>query len=317
MSVLRGVSLRQNKKNMIHTSFTHHATHSRCPQRFYYRYLHRHSDASVEEKVLIQRLACLYGFRELLGHLTHEALAKVVRQIADEGFSESDTAIIRAQMIRDFHQSVGLSRQFQIGSTSGEDLVIAEIINGVDITDQIDDGPTLLAHYFQRGIEVMNLLGLQKGDVVETEVDRELPTHQGLYHLKIDLLLRRKDQVWVIDWKTKTEAGAQDRNQIKLYLEWARRHYKLSPTQLVGMIASLQTGQLQKVLFDIFHPVALTTPPTSDEKKWTPKLSTSGEISTAETSIKQPSYPPNPSREVCVSCPFGSICPAVKSKEVI
>lgn len=302
---------------MTHTSFTHRSTRHRCPQRFYYRYLHRHSKASVEEKILIQRLACLYGFRELLGHLTHEALAKVVRQIADEGFSEADAAIIRAQMISDFHQSVALSREFQIGSTSGEALVIAEIINDVDIGDQIDDGPTLLTHYFQRGIEVMNLLGLQKGDVVETEVDRELLTHQGLYHLKIDLLLHRKDQVWVIDWKTKAEAGPQDRNQIKLYLEWARRHYKLSPTQLVGMIASLQTGQLQKVLFDIFHPAALTTPPTSDEERRTRKLSDTAEVPLAEPSIKQPSYPAKPSREVCRSCSFGSICPAAKSKEVL
>jgi hypothetical protein len=293
---------------MIHTSFTHHTTHSRCPQRFYYRYLHRHSKASVEEKILIQRLACLYGFRELLGHLTHEALAKVVRQIADEGFSIADADIQLAEMLGQYRKVVEASRRFKCRVPNTGQIVIAEMVNGVDIEAEIADGSILLTHYFEKAIEIIHLLGLQQGDEIEAENDQSMGTHQGRFHLKIDLLLHRCDQVWVIDWKTKSAITRQDRYQVQLYLEWARRTYQLPPSRLIGMIASLQTGELQKVLFDVFSPCALTSPPPIASAMNPIALAPCRSKEEADAPPGKSVYSANPSPHQCRACPFASVC---------
>lgn len=303
---------------MKQTSLTHRHVRSRCPKRYFYRYLYRHSQASVEEKLNIERLSCLFGFREMLGYLVHEALTQLINRIVAEGYSPSSADDSERWMMEELNQSVLAS---QCGLLSDQHHGIAEIVNGVDITDELKDAEDLLRHYFQTGIQLIHMLGIKQGDEVWTELSDQLRTEDATYHLRIDLILKRGKQIWVIDWKTKSDITRQDRNQVALYLEWARRHFRVAPTQLCGMIASLHSGQFTKVPFDIFHPVSLTSAPSLEAAKSLAVLlqSTTSKPPTVLPAAPKTSYAANPDPVCCRACPYASVCldSTLSSKEEV
>jgi len=285
---------------MKHSSYSSNATHSRCPRRFYYRYLHSSSDASAAEKEQVKNMNKVFGLRELRGHLVHEALAKAAKASA-EGVILPDFEPFRAQMLADFAGALVNSIPDDRQNLSAPR--IAELVNRADAAEALSDTETLLNHFFDNGCEVLIALGLGKGDVVQVEQERMHRTKRGKFHLKMDLLFARNGHWYVVDWKTKKEITRQDRHQAQIYMECIRAQYRLSPMKITAILVSLWNGHLEKIRYDIFSDAAFSESESSIDlgAEEIPPRETASEITIN-------AYPVNPSSEVCSACPYMNIC---------
>lgn len=280
------------------SSFTSTSTHNRCPQRYWYRYQSRNDDAVDQEQV--RKLGLLMSQQELLGHLAHDGMAKLVRLAVTEGLSDGDIRRIRENCLGAYEGVASESLAADAGELTGR-IQLAETFNGHPLFCSVQDSLIHLDHYMSKGLECLMLLDLRPGQQsdVAIEIEDRMPTNRGAFRLRVDLVFRRGDAVWIVDWKTKETLTAQDRHQIRIYMEWARRRYSVGPSRIHGLMASLRTGNLDRVPFDVFSSVAFSEPEKEQVK-----------IISKEPAEPTGTYPARPSKIVCRRCPYATICPS-------
>jgi len=267
----------------------------RCRKRFYYRYLHKPAlpDELKEHKARLQ----LCGVRELAGHLIHRTLARMVESIA-AGSNSWDYETEGKNCMNQFLEVVAKSLAVEPGQLLG-DLQLAETFNGASPEDLKDDVnhwrvliPTAIENAFRAAHE-LHLHHETSNYKVETE-EEIFWTHGGNpLHLVFDVVTESPYQKIIIDWKTH-EIDQDDVFQVRSYLEYYHRVRGVPSSQLFGFAVDLRKGEITRISYDPYRHIGRSTPMASRLSPITPRGG--------------PKYPASPNSELCLRCPYASMC---------
>jgi hypothetical protein len=274
----------------------------KCPKRFSYRYIER---ALAEELDGHCQRHSLYGVRELGGHVVHKTLAEMVRSIADGDHSWNFKAA-GAKCVEEFKLIVAKSFATEPGEwilDSEEQL--AETFNGVspedikdDVNHWIDSIPTMIenghgaAHELHLGHET-STHRLE----AEKHVHWNRKGHPN--HLIMDVVSRTvngrsDDHIVVADFKSHG-IGDEDIHQIRWYLRYFHEVEGIPPWKLHGFAVPLTRGKPEEVNFDPYRHIVDPVRPRG--------------FTIPNSGPPRDRYPAKPHPELCISCPYASMCP--------
>ena len=284
---------------------TRRKTFKKCPKRFSYRYI---EPGVAEELDGHNQRHGLYGVRELGGHFVHKTLAEMVRAIAAGDHSWNYKAA-GVKCVEDFKLIVAKSLATEPGEwTPGSEEQLAETFNGVnagdikdDVNHWIDSIPTMIENGYGAALELR--LGHETSNYRLEAEKRVNWIRQGdPYHLIMDVVSRTvngrsDDHIVVVDWKGKGHAMIDDEDfhQVRWYLRYFHEVEKIPAWKLHGFVVPLTRGKPEEVNFD---PDRHIVGPARPRGLTIPRIAKRGDR-----------YPAKPHPELCVSCPYASMCP--------
>ena len=275
----------------------------KCPKRFCYRYI---KPDLAEKFDGHDKRHCLYGVRELGGHVVHKTLARMVRSIA-AGDHSWNFKTAGASCVEEFKLIVAKSLSTEPGEwIQDSEEQLAETFNGIrpedikdDVNHWIDSIPTMIENGYGAAHE------LNLGHETSThrlESEKHVLWHRNGHpnHLTMDVVSRTMngrsdDHVVVVDWKARALSDDDEAfQQIRWYLRYFYEVEGIPARKLHGFAVPLTRGTPKEVAFDPHwnivsppRPRGLTIPcsvPPRDR------------------------YPAKPHPELCNSCPYASMC---------
>jgi CRISPR/Cas system-associated exonuclease Cas4 (RecB family) len=267
----------------------------RCRKRFYYRYLYRPVLAH-DLKEHNERFQ-LCGIRELAGNFIHRTLARMVKSIAAGSQSWNQEAEGK-ECVRQFLEVVAKSLCVGPGVLIG-DLQLAETFNGaspVDLKDDINHWRVLIPTAIENAFRAAHELHLHhETSVYKVQTEQEVFwTYCGNpLHFVFDVVTQSPYQTIIIDWKTH-EIDNDDVFQVRAYLDYFHKALGVSSSKLFGFAVDLRKGEITKITYDPYRQIGRPTrgPSTASIRTATPG----------------PKHPTNPSPELCLRCPYASMC---------
>lgn len=257
---------------------------SKCPKRFYFRYLDEKEETIAKRSIV--------SIRELGGSLVHQALAKVIQSVA-HGKSISEFSTVPADTAREFAETMLKARH---ANKHSPHLRIAEFENGIEAEEEIAHWQQLIATCIENGIRVLMQLRL-RGDSEENSAQAEIKvkyTKSGLERRGvIDLLLRQGKNYIVVDWKCHRIENA-DITQVREYQKLLSHKEGIPPSRLTGLVVDLIREETIKVDFNPLN-----------------QLLSPRRHSLALQHVSDPQrerFPARPSLENCQRCAFASTC---------
>jgi len=270
----------------------------RCPRRFYFRYIHEPGTPDKESAYKQRRE--LYGIRELGGHLIHREVAAMVRSMAASDHSWNYKTVAEA-CVREFRLIVAKSLATEPGVLM-EGLQLAETFNGIspkELSDDVDHWTTLIPVAIENAFRVAHQLQIKNessGYSIETEKEVFWMKGDRTYRYIFDVLIRSQYQTICIDWKSH-RIDNDDIYQVRKYLNHLHHRMGVPASQLYGFAVDLSHEQILEIPFQ---------PHNLD--RYRPPLVQTARGQSAATSKKDDSYPPNPHADLCLRCPYASLC---------
>lgn len=260
----------------------------KCPQRYFLRYLDSTGRGEPYRN--------LYSVRELGGMLIHEALAGIVRRVADGG-RVSDEDGVAEEVRRQFLEIVARSLATPPGELM-EGRQLAETFNGIVPEDDIRHWRDYIPECVQNGIRVMISMGVRtNAGEYSVEAERRFAhTHRGKLHRGVmDVYIKDGRDRMIIDWKTH-EITSTDLQQLDHYIRYVERVEGVPVSRIVGIAVNLAKEQT----FDRrLRPEGVFI---GSRDKYG-KVDSSG-----EPPEKVDPFPSKPGMAACGICPFTAIC---------
>jgi len=260
----------------------------KCPKRYFFRYL----DPAEAGKPFKQ----LYSVRELGGLLIHEALAGVVRRVADGGRVSDEEGVVE-ETRRQFLEIVARSLATPPGELTGE-RQLAETFNGVIPEDDIRHWRDYIPECIRNGIRLMITLRFRSDSekyTLEAERRYSLSRNGKSYRGVMDVYIQDDRDRIIIDWKTH-EITSTDLQQLSHYIRHVERTEGIPASRITGIAVDLareKTVPLRLKPEGVFIG-ARDKYGKSDPPKEPP-----------EDTDRHPS---KPSIAACGICPFTAIC---------
>lgn len=257
-----------------------------CPRRFFLRYLAPDFDGKL------RRLSCLKSTRELGGHLIHEAMARLVRNIANGGHL-ADIPSLDNEALNAFDSVIRDSRAAGAGSFLGK-LQLAESFNGCLDNDEIEYWRQAIPLCVENGRRVMATLGIAPREGREIEAEQEFRIDRGSHErrLVVDVMIADRNLL-VIDWKCHS-IGNEDLTQVREYQKYLCEIRRTPHSRAFGFVVDLIR---EEVIEAHFRPV--------EQRLNTRKIAG---IPRERSSNILDRYPARASDEACRICPFASVC---------
>ena len=260
----------------------------KCPRRYFLRYL----DPMKRGKPYRQ----LYAVRELGGVLIHEALAGIVRRVADGGrVSDEDGVAEEAQ--KQFLEIVARSLATPPGVLI-EGRQLAETFNGMVPDDDIRHWKDYIPECIRNGIRVMITLGIRTDSgTYSVEAEKRISyTRKGRsYRGVMDVYITDGRERIIIDWKTH-EITSTDLKQLDHYIRYVERVEGIPATRITGFAVDLAREK----------PIPRRLRP---EGVFIGARDHYGSGNSTEGSAeKVDPHPSKPSIAACGICPFAAIC---------
>lgn len=257
---------------------------SKCPKRFYFRYLDQTEETITRRSIV--------SIRELGGSLVHQTLAQIIRSVA-KGERLTDFSTAPTDAAKQFATIILTARHADEHSAH---LRIAEFENGIEAEEEIHHWQQLISTCVENGIRVLLQLGL-RADSEENSAQPEIKvryTKAGLERRGvIDLLLRQGKNYIVVDWKCHRIENA-DITQVREYQKLLSNQEGIPPSRLTGLVVDLIREETLKVDFNPLN-----------------QLLSPRRHSLALQHVSDPQrerFPARPSLENCQRCAFASTC---------
>jgi hypothetical protein len=293
------------KQNFVMKFFnpTHRKTFKKCPKRFSYRYI---EPGLAEEFDGHGKRHCLYGVRELGGHVVHKTLAEMVRAIADGDHSWNYKSA-GDKCVEEFKLIVAKSLATEPGEWNLEsEEQLAETFNGVspgaikdDVNHWIDSIPTMIENGYGAALELQ--LGHETSTYrLETEKRVNWARNGDPKHLTMDVVIRTMngrsdDHIVVVDWKAHAiHEDDEAFHQIRWYLSYFHEVERIPPWKLHGFAVPLTRGKPQEVPFHPHRHIVGSVRPRG--------------FTIPGGGPPRDRYPAKPHPELCVRCPYACMC---------
>jgi hypothetical protein len=203
----------------------------KCPKRYFYRYL----DPAKAGEPYRQ----LYSVRELGGLLIHEALAGVVRRVADGGRVSDEKGVAEEARSRFLeivaHSLATLPRELSGGRQ------LAETFNGVTPDDDIRHWKDYIPECINNGLRLMITLGFRSNSgnyMLEVERRYSFNRSGRTYRGVMDVYIQDDRDRIIIDWKTH-EITSTDLQQLDHYIRHIERKEGIPASRITGIAVDL------------------------------------------------------------------------------
>ncbi len=253
----------------------------KCPKRFYFTYLDATGIATPYRRIK--------SVREIGGIVVHQAIAKICNAVA-EGSRVSDFTQAPEQALHRFDEIIAGARR-----PASAEFQIAEFVNDVDVEEEIAHWQTLVPRCVENGCRVMMSLNVRANSANHTiQVEHEVSLHaRGRQHRGIiDLLIRDRESILIIDWKCHSIENT-DLRQVQMYQRYIHELERIPTSRLSGIVVDLIREELVESHYRPERHLLNPPRPTSIQK---------------ELARDRDPYPARPSEENCARCPFTAIC---------
>lgn len=260
------------------------AARQKCPKRFRLTYLDPSGVAAPYRR--------LKSIRQLGGYFVHDALAKVVFDIANGGHI-SDHGNAGDTALREFDRIVELSQKTPAW-TIGHPVQVAEIHNGLDPVSEIEHWRTLIPRCVENGIRAMCTLGLRSnaGDyALQAEQEVRFLKDGREHRCVIDVLVSEGKNRVILDWKCH-EITNSDVQQVRFYQNYVSQAEQIPISRMHGFAVDLLREDIMPVSY---QPLVMRPKPLFSRQP-----SIFGKVTDP--------YPARPSHENCGRCPFAVVC---------
>lgn len=255
-----------------------------CPRRFFFRHLAPDFDGTL------RRLSHLKSTRELGGHFIHQAMAQLVRNVADGGHL-ADIPSLAEDTLAAFDSVIQDSRTVGAGTFLGT-LQIAEGFNGCLDDDEIEYWRQAIPACIENGRRVMATLCISPRKGREIQAEQEFRVDRGSHErrLVVDVIVADRN-LMVIDWKCHSVSN-EDLAQVRDYQKYLCEIRGIPHSRAFGFVVDLLR---EEVMESHFRPVAS-------------RLNPRAEIQRERPSNVLDRYPARAHEEACRICPFASAC---------
>jgi hypothetical protein len=273
----------------------------KCPKRFSYRYI---ESSMAKELDGHDRRHQLYGLRELAGHFIHRTLAEMVRAIA-EGDHSWDYKTSGRKCVDDLMLVVAKSFATAPGEWVQDcQWQLAETFNGAapqglkdDICHWRDSIPTMIENAYGAA-HALQLVHETSTHRLEAEKHVSWNRQGHPNHLIMDVVSRTSnarsdDHIVVVDWKSHSIQD-EDIHQLRWYLRYFHEVEGIPDWKLHGFVVPLTRGKPEEVNFDPYKHLVVPARPRG--------------FTIPRTAPQGDRYPAKPHPELCVSCPYASMC---------
>lgn len=264
-----------------------------CPRRFFLRYLAPDLDGKL------RRLSQLKSTRELGGYLTHEAMARLVRTVADGGHL-ADLPNLADETVDAFESVIHASRTAGAGRLLDR-LQLAEGFNGGLDDDEISYWRQAIPICIENGRRVMATLGISPRSSRQIEVEQEFRVDRGSHErrLVVDVIVADRNLV-VIDWKCHGIEN-EDLAQVRDYQRYLCEIRGIPQSRSFGFVVDLIR---EEILESHFRPV---------EQRLNSRAVTSLPQQRSNNILDR--YPARANAEACRICAYASACESSAWKE--
>jgi|GEM_PF-3053123 len=260
----------------------------KCPQRYFLRYLDPEKTGEPYRQ--------LYSVRELGGLLIHEALAGVVRRVADGG-RVSDEDGVAEEARRHFLEIVAHSLATPPGELM-EGRQLAETFNGIVPEDDIRHWLDYIPECIHNGIRLMITLDIRTDSgAYSVEAEKAFShTWRGKLHRGVmDVYIKDGRNRIIVDWKTH-EITSTDFRQLDHYIRYLEREEGVPTSRITGYAVDLAR---EKIIPRQLKPEGVFIGARDKYGQGDPKEG---------PPEKTNPFPSKPSIAACGICPFTAVC---------
>lgn len=284
---------------------------SECRRKYYFHYYQSHNGwlrDSNEEARKTYRLKQLTNLYLLLGDGIHQIAEAALKQWRDEKDLPGEEESL--QRIRQhLNQAYLDSRQLDKWVSSPKKLnMLHEIYYSGKLPDyRVEQIKERMAACVKQFFISSSLQEVEKGQdirIIEVEELNTFLIEDNKIYVKLDLLYKRQDDIWVIvDWKTGAESEKNDR-QLLLYALFLNDKYDVPYEKMEIRVEYLLTGECNIVDIDEEEIEKIKNQVIKSTNEMKSFLMDEAE----NKPLPKTSFPAEPEKRKCVFCSYQEIC---------
>lgn len=284
---------------------------SECRRKYYFHYYQSHNGwlrDSDEEAKKTYRLKQLTNLYLLLGDGIHQIAEAALKEWRDEKSLPAEEESLK-RIRRYLNQAYLDSRKREQWASAPKKMnMLHEIYYSDKLpeyrVEQIKQRMAACVEQFFKSSSLQEVQAGQDIRIIEVEELNTFLVEGNKVYVKLDLLYKRQDDVWVIvDWKTGAESEKNDR-QLLLYALFLNDKYEVPYEKMEIRVEYLLSGECSIVDMNIEEIEKIKNQVLESTNEMKSFLSDEAD----NKPLPKASFPAEPEKKKCIFCSYQEIC---------